>query len=88
LTKKPKPDGGIKKASSTNGIGLNGCLHAEECKYIHIYLPAQHSSPKGSQTSTQNQKHLINLIEQKLGNILELVGSGHNFLNRAQWLRH
>jgi hypothetical protein len=30
-----------KKAPSTNGTGLNGCLHVEECKEIHIYHPVQ-----------------------------------------------
>ena len=29
------------RASSTNGAGLTGCLHVEECKMIHIYHPAQ-----------------------------------------------
>jgi hypothetical protein len=33
LYKKPKPyNGEKKKASSTNGAGLTGCLHVEECK--------------------------------------------------------
>ena len=27
-----------------NGPGLTGYLHVEECKYIHIYHPAQSSS--------------------------------------------
>ena len=36
LTKKPKPYNGKMKASSTNGAGLTGGLHVEECKYIHI----------------------------------------------------
>ena len=30
LIKKPKVCNGKQKASSTNGVGLAGCLHAEE----------------------------------------------------------
>jgi hypothetical protein len=52
LIKKPKPYNGKKKASSTDGAGLSGCLHIEECKKTHIYDPAQNSSPSGSKTST------------------------------------
>jgi hypothetical protein len=44
--KNPKP------AASTNGIGLTGSLHVEECKSIYIYDPAQCSSSNGSRTST------------------------------------
>ena len=32
VIKKPKPYNGKKKVSSTNGAGLTGCLHVEECK--------------------------------------------------------
>jgi hypothetical protein len=41
-----------KRASSTNGTVLTGCLHVEECKKIHIYYPAQIKSPNGSKIST------------------------------------
>jgi hypothetical protein len=47
----PKPYGGKKKASLTNGAGVTRYLHIEHCKYIHIYYPAQNSSPSGSKTS-------------------------------------
>ena len=30
-----------KEASSTNGVGLTGGLHVEECKLIHTYHPAK-----------------------------------------------
>jgi hypothetical protein len=40
-----------KKASSINGFGVTGCLRVEQCKYIHIYLPAYNSSPGGSRIS-------------------------------------
>jgi hypothetical protein len=52
LTEKPKPYNGKMKASSTNGACLTRYLHVEECKYIHIYHPAQHSIPCGLKTST------------------------------------
>ena len=32
LIKNPKPYNGKMKASSTNGAGLTGCWHVEECK--------------------------------------------------------
>jgi hypothetical protein len=34
MTKKPKPYNGKKKASSTNGAGLTGYQHVEECKIL------------------------------------------------------
>jgi hypothetical protein len=40
-----------KKASLTNGAGLTGSLHVEECKFIYIYCLAQSSSPSGSSSS-------------------------------------
>ena len=44
LTKKPEIYNGKKKASSTNGAFLTGCLCVEEYKQIHIYHSAQKSS--------------------------------------------
>jgi hypothetical protein len=57
LTKKPKPYNGKGRAFSTNGAGLTGCLHAEECKKIHLYQTAPNSSPNGSEISLQNRIH-------------------------------
>jgi hypothetical protein len=56
-TKKAKPHNGKKKkkrneSSSTNGTVLTGYLHVEECKYTHIYHPAQNSSTTGPKAST------------------------------------
>jgi hypothetical protein len=45
-----------KKAYSTNGAGLTGCLCGDECKQIHIYHPPQTSSSIGSKTSTYIHK--------------------------------
>jgi hypothetical protein len=41
LTKRSKSYNGKARASSTNGAGQTGFLNVEECKYIHIYHPAQ-----------------------------------------------
>jgi hypothetical protein len=62
LTKKLTPPTVFKKkkkkqpASSTNGSGLTGGQHVEECKSIHSYLPVQSSSPSGSRTFTENRE--------------------------------
>ena len=41
-----------KTAFSTNGAGLTGGYHVEECKLIHSYLLVQSSSLSGSRNST------------------------------------
>jgi hypothetical protein len=56
LIKKPKPHSGRNNASLTNGAGLTGRLHVEECKLIHIYNPACSSNPSGPKTSTTTTK--------------------------------
>ena len=72
-----------KKASSANGRSITGCLHVEECKYIHMYHPAQNSL-KSKWTKNLNIKSgTLNLIEEKLENRLECIGTGDNFLNRT-----
>jgi hypothetical protein len=38
-------------SSSINGAVLTDALHLEECKLIHIYHPAENSSPNGSRAS-------------------------------------
>ena len=92
MAKKPKLCFGKKKASSTNGAGLNGYLHVEDIsiwKYINIYHCTQNSSPGGSKTSTK-KSCTLNLTEKKVGNSFELIATGDNFLNRtpmAQALR-
>jgi hypothetical protein len=77
------------KASLTNGSGLTG-MSAYRRMQIGPYL-----SPCGQLSSKQikdlNIKpHTQNLIEEKVGNILEYIGTRYNFLNRtpiAQMLR-
>jgi hypothetical protein len=46
LTKKLKPYKGTGRASSLIGAGLNGCLHVEKCKLIHIYHSAKNFESK------------------------------------------
>jgi hypothetical protein len=73
-----------KKSSSTNCASLTGGPHVEE--YIRIYHLAQSTSPSGSRTTTTTtttRKHTLNLIEEKVGKSLELIGTGENFLNRT-----
>jgi hypothetical protein len=41
-----------KKAFSTNGAGITGGYHVEECKLIHSYLLVLRSSPSESRNST------------------------------------
>jgi hypothetical protein len=42
-------------AFSTNGAGLTGSYHVEECKLIHSYLLVQSSSLTGLRNSTRNR---------------------------------
>jgi hypothetical protein len=47
-----------KKASSTNGAGLTGCLHVQECKQIYILILKKSQVQRlGLKTSTQNWIH-------------------------------
>ena len=39
-----------KKGSSTNGDDLFGCLQVQECKWTHIYHPAENWSSSRSKT--------------------------------------
>jgi hypothetical protein len=41
-----------KKATSTDGADLPGCLPVEKWKQSHTHHPAQNSSPSGSKSST------------------------------------
>ena len=63
---------GKKKASSTNGVGLTRCQHIEGWKLILIYQV---------QVNQRTQRDILNMIEQKVGNSLEHIGTGDNFLN-------
>ena len=56
------------KASSTNGAGLTGCLHEDECKQIYIYHPAQNMH-KDLNIKTDTLK----LLEEKVENTLDIM---------------
>jgi hypothetical protein len=49
LIKKPEINQGNRKHLITNGAGVTGYLHVDECKYI--CQPAQNSSESGSKVS-------------------------------------
>jgi hypothetical protein len=53
---------------------------------IHIYQTAQSSNPNGSRTSIL-KPDTLNLVEEKLENYLENIGTRENFLNIIPWLR-
>ena len=85
LDKKSKLYNGEKKTSSTNGAGLTERQHVEECKGIHICHHAQKSTRiKDPSIDPDN----LSMTEEKVGNILESVGTRDNFLNRNLKGRH
>ena len=64
-----------KTAFSTNYVGWIGGKHVEECKLIYSYLKwikDRHIKPD-----------TLNLVEEKVGKILEYIGTGENFVNRT-----
>ena len=66
MTRKSKLYNGKKKASSTNDAGLTGSLHVEECTKL-----------KSKWIKDLNIKpNTLNLIEEKMGKSLELIGTG------------
>ena len=79
--KEPKPYNGKKKAFPTNGNGLTGYLHVEECKQTHSYLPPC-TQLKSKWIKDLNIKpDTLNLIEEKVENNLEYIGTGDKFPN-------
>jgi hypothetical protein len=75
LTKKPKPYSGKREAFSTIGAGLTGSLQ------IHPYL--SHCTKLKSKwiKDLHIKPDTLNLIEEKVGNSLEHIGTEENFLN-------
>ena len=67
-----------------NNAGLTGCLHVEECKFFEdLYLsPCTIFKFKWIKDLIINPD-LLDLMEQKVGNNLELVGTGDSFLERT-----
>jgi hypothetical protein len=82
LTKKPKIYNGKGKASSINGAGLISCVYVEKMKIEPYLSPC--SNLKSKWIKDLNIKpDTLNLIEEKVGKSLELIGTGGNFLNRT-----
>ena len=59
-----------------------GCYHVEECELIHSYLLLQSSSLKWIKEH-HIKSETLKLIEEKVGESLEDMGTGENFLNRT-----
>ena len=73
---------GKKKTSSINGAGITGCLYIPtEDVCICIYHPAQNWN--GWLKDLNIKQDTLNLMEKKVGNSLECIGTGDNFLNRT-----
>lgn len=68
------------KISSAYCGGLNGCVDVNECKWTYIYTLKE--------TQVEVVKYLnikldtLDLIKEKVENILEFIGKGDNFVNR------
>ena len=61
-----------RKEASTNGVGVTGCQSVERCPKL-----------KSKWIKDLNIKpDTLNLIEEKVGNSLEHIGTGDNFLKR------
>jgi hypothetical protein len=79
LTKKIKPSGGKKTAFSTNGFGSTGGQRVEECKSTHSCRKLKSKLIKDLHIRPDTLK----FIEEKVGNSLEHMRTGGNFLNRT-----
>ena len=82
MTRELKPSSGKKTVFSTNGAGTTGSYHVEEFKLINSYFLVQSSSLSGSRNSTKKPETL-KLIEEKVGESLEDMGTSEKFLNRT-----
>jgi hypothetical protein len=68
--------------SSINGASLTGCLYIEKNENRPIFSLC--TKLKSKWIKDLNIKpDALNLIEEKMGNSLELIGTGGNFLNRT-----
>ena len=75
MTKKPKIYNGKKKESSINGAGLTDSLYVKKTKTNPYLLPC--TKLKSKWIKDLNIKpDTLNLIEEIVGNNLELFGSG------------
>jgi hypothetical protein len=81
LTRELKSSGGKKTAFSTNGAGTTGSYHIEECEFPILSPCTKVKSKwiKELHIKPETQK----LIEEKVGESLEDMGTGGKFLNRT-----
>jgi hypothetical protein len=82
LTRELKPSSGKKTAFSTNGSGTTGGYHVEECELFHSYLLCTKVKSKWIK-ELHIKPETVNLIEEKVGESLEDMGTGEMFLNRT-----
>ena len=65
--KECKTYNGNNEASSTNDACLTGCLHVEECKWIHIYHADQVKVIQRLQHKTRNKGEIaLNSLIQEI----------------------
>jgi hypothetical protein len=78
LIKKPEIHTGKKTASLRNGAAQTGRLHVQNDPYVSpcTKLKSKYIKDLVIKPGT------LNLIEEKVGNSLELIGTGKDFLSR------
>jgi hypothetical protein len=81
LTRELKPSSGKKTTFSTNNTGTTGGYHGEECELINFYVLVQSSSLKWIK-DLHVKPETLKFMEDKVGKILEDIGTGGKFLNR------
>jgi hypothetical protein len=81
LKKELKPSSGKKTEFSTNSAGTTGGYHVEECELIHSY-PCTNLKSKWIK-ELHVKPETLKLIEEKVGESLEDMGTGGKFLNRT-----
>jgi hypothetical protein len=82
LTKKLKPSNGKKTTYSTNGAGLSGVQHVEECRLTHYLSSCTRLKSKWIK-NLHIKPDTLNLIEEKVGKSKEHMGTEGKFLNRT-----
>jgi hypothetical protein len=84
LTKKPKPYGGKEEGILNKWCWFNWMSVCRRMQ-IHPYLSPCTKLKSKRITDFNIKPDTLNPIEQKVGNSLELVRTGYNFLKRTQY---
>jgi hypothetical protein len=82
LTRELEPSSGKKTAFSTNGAGTTGGHHVEECELIPFLSPCTKLKSKLIK-ELHIKPETLKLIDEKVGESLEDMGTGEKFLNRT-----